>query len=67
MSGADFKAARKAIGMTQATLAVKLGVTPKTISLWENDKNGAHGVPPMAEMSMEHLKAAHAQELRGGR
>lgn len=44
-SGDAFKYARKSIGLTAAELASLLGVTPESISQWENAK---HPIDPMA-------------------
>lgn len=40
MKQISVKAARVASGMSQATLADKMGVSRNTISLWENDQRG---------------------------
>jgi putative zinc finger/helix-turn-helix YgiT family protein len=44
-SGEAFKYARKSIGLTAADLASLLGVTPESISRWEN---GKHPIDPTA-------------------
>jgi putative zinc finger/helix-turn-helix YgiT family protein len=44
-SGEAFRYARKTLGLTAAELAAVLGVTPESISRWENAK---HPIDPMA-------------------
>jgi transcriptional regulator with XRE-family HTH domain len=49
--GANIRAARKALGLSQAELAAKVGVEPPTVSRWETGKDfpGQERLPALCE------------------
>jgi len=53
MTGAQLKAKREQIGLTQSQLAKALGVNVGTISRWERD---AREIPPYLELALQALK-----------
>lgn len=52
MGGADFRVARKRLGLTQAALGLRLGVTRKTVWCWERSP----AVPQVAVLAVVALE-----------
>jgi transcriptional regulator with XRE-family HTH domain len=63
VSGADFRTARKALGLNQTQIADRLGVTQKTVSYWETGKQP--DIPKAIELAMKQLKAEYIERLQG--
>lgn len=58
MNGPDLKAARARLGVTQAELAERMGVTWNTVARWET---GQRRIPRMAEILLGYLLRPKSQ------
>ena len=54
MTGSEFRVRRMVAGLTQLAAAARLGVTPATISRWEN---GHHPIPAATGELLERIAA----------
>jgi transcriptional regulator with XRE-family HTH domain len=59
MTGKELKEWRRQRGLTQAALALKLGVIRETVARWEL---GIRSIPPFLPLALKHLEI----ELRKG-
>lgn len=55
MTGADLRSRRRALGMTQGALASALGVTDRTVRLWEA---GHHAIPAWVPLALATVERA---------
>lgn len=61
MTPKQFKATRKALGMTQAGLAKALDITPRTVRRYE----GGATIPRRVELAMAQLRVMAANKTIG--
>lgn len=59
MTPADFRNARKALGLTQSQMAKALGLSPRTVRAFEADESRSSHKPirPRTEMQVRQLLA----------
>jgi DNA-binding transcriptional regulator YdaS (Cro superfamily) len=56
MTNTEFRAALAALGMSQRSLALELGVHPVTVAHWAR---GARPIPRMVELAIQAIIHAH--------
>jgi len=62
VTGADLRAARLALGITQRQLALVLGVHPNTVACWERGDKPI-GKPDMVRLSLQQIRDRRALHL----
>ena len=60
MSGADIRARRKALGLTQGQLGAALGITGNTVARWERDEVAAL---PFLDLALTLLEIRQDKKL----
>ena len=60
MTPAEFRAAREALGATQAELAIMMGIGRRTVNRLEN----ASAIPDRYALAMDALTAAHKEMFK---
>jgi transcriptional regulator with XRE-family HTH domain len=52
MTATELRSTRKAMGLSQSTLAERLNVDIRTVRRWEN---GERDIPPLLSLALAHL------------